>query len=816
LSKNQLFITFADITCATLFDFLQCFSPGRVSSYATNFLRIRPILFFTLFLIHFNTSGQIKEYRLEGYLYEYNTVIPIQNAIIRTNLGQSSTTKGDGHYSLILPEGKYDFTITHILYDTLFRSIKINKHQELRLYLNLRSSMMKEVIISNHQKNIAAIAPNVSTLSKKDIEKAPSFFGQRDPLKAIQTLPGTGKGGEGNSGFYVRGGTSGQNLTLLNDAIIYNPSHLLGLFSIFNSSIVDNINLYKSAIPAEYGGRLSSIIEVNSSKRISDSLNIDGDVSILSASANVDIPINTNWSVTASGRSSFMNYTVWPVVSSLGLSSRSFNRIKYDFRDFNLNSNARIGKNDFLHFSAYSGGDDFGFDSRININNSMDWQNQAGSLTWKKLISNNITLNTTISYSGYRFNFGLDQDQNRAGISSRIKDYNFKSSLNTYVHGHYIKAGVQYTDHDFKPNTPYVKSAGIDYDFGTPNTYYSDESSVFLSDEFNISENLGVYAGTRLTYYRHKGPYKIVNDDKSELIYNKHSVVSSFLYLEPSITFRQLLNTNSSLKFSFSRNVQPVHLISVTAVNFPADFWMPSLSNIPPEKGLQTSVGYFLNLGKKYESYIDLYYKKMNGLVEFSGGIMNLIDNLKIEDNLLFGSGKAYGAEFFMKKKTGRFTGWIGYTLSKSSRNFELINNSNDFPAKYDRRHDLSIVSHYPLSKRWDLSALFTYATGNTYTKPVSRYLISGNVINEYGSYNGSRMPAYHRMDLAATYKLKKAKAFNSELSFSVYNIYNRQNPIYIYFLAQGDIEKQRVSIKPKSVVLLPILPSINYRLTLK
>ncbi|HEY0057126.1 MAG TPA: carboxypeptidase-like regulatory domain-containing protein [Pedobacter sp.] len=763
-----------------------------------------------------SASSQSKQFKVEGYLYTSETSNPIANAIFKASSGQSTRSKDNGYFSLNLPFGKNQITITHLTYDTLNIKIEVTGNTQTAYYLNLKSAAMAEVKVSAKKSNANKISPNVSTITNDDLEKVPAFLGQRDPIKALQTLPGTGKGGEGNSGFYVRGATSGQNLTIFNDAVIYNPSHLLGFFSVFNSGAVDHINLYKSGIPSEFGGRLSAIIEVNSSRKIADSISMEGDISILAASASLATPVTKNWSISAIARKTFMNYTVWPLLSSMQSTSSSFNNIKYDFHDLNFSSNARLGKSNFLYFNAYTGDDAFGFDARADISNGMDWQNSAYSLTLKTIISNSVVLNNTASFSGYRFNFGLQQDNFVAGIASNIRDYNFKSIINIYLDKHYLKGGIQYVDHNFKPNTPSIRSFGVDYDFGNPNTYYSDESSIFLSDEYKISDQTGIYAGLRLTNYRHKGPYTLINEDKSEVNFGRKSTVRSFLYLEPSLTFKQSISNNSSIKFSFSRNVQPIHLISVTAVNFPADFWMPSLNTIPAEKGQQFSLGYFRDFGQNYESYIDMYYKKMNGLIEFSGGIMSLIDNLKIENNLSFGNGDAYGTEVFLKKKMGKFTGWIGYTLSKSNRTFELINDGETFPAKYDRRHDLSIVSNYARNRSWSFSGSFTYATGNAYTKPESRYLLGGNIINEYGAFNGSRMPAYHRIDLSLTYKSKLNKRFASELSFSVYNIYNRQNPIYIYFDAEGSLEQQRVTIRPKSVALLPVLPSLSYRLLFK
>ncbi|MFD2161007.1 carboxypeptidase-like regulatory domain-containing protein [Paradesertivirga mongoliensis] len=756
------------------------------------------------------------QYLLEGYLYDGRSQAPVSNASLSINGSTKLLSNDQGYFSVKLSAGKHTLQFSHLAYDTLYQELSVNANQQVRFALFKKSSLMAEVTISAKGKSVKTIAPDGQTLTRTDIEKIPAFLGQRDPLKAIQAMPGSAKGGDGNSGFYVRGGTSGQNLTMFNDATIYNPSHLLGFFSVFNNTAVQEIKLHKSAIPAEFGGRLSSIIEINSSKRIVDSVSAEGDISLLAASANVQTPITSNWSVSTSARKTFMNYTVWPQLSSLGLDARTFNNIRYDFFDLNLNSNLRITPKNFLYFSAYTGGDDFAFNARINVSNGMDWRNTASSLTWRSILRDNVILNTTASYSGYHFNFGLQQDNFLAGISSDIKDYNLKSNVSVYLEKHHLKAGIQYIDHKLKPNTPSITSFGLDYEFGTPNTYFTDETSVFASDEFELSDVTGIYAGVRLTHYRQKGPYTMEHEDKTETSYSKNSVVSAFTFLEPSLAVRHLLTDNSSLKLSVSRNVQPLHLISVTAVNFPADFWMPSLSSLPAEKGQQISLGYFRNFGSEYETYVDVYFKKMNGLVEFSGGIMNLIDNLKIENNLLFGSGTAYGAEFFAKKRTGKLTGWIGYTLAKSSRSFDEINKGESFPAKYDRRHDLSLISAYDLNQRWSFSGSFTYATGSAYTSPVSRYLISGNVVNEYGPFNGSRMPAYHRMDFSATYKSKPRKYFRSELSLSVYNVYNKQNPIYVYFQAEGDLKEKRVSVSSKSVTILPVLPSINYRIFFK
>jgi len=775
------------------------------------------LFFYFLFLLKATTSAQpITASASEFRVYEKVQSKPIGDALICIS-GIEKRTNKNGICSIEIPPGKYRLVIIHPRYDTLTTEITVHNNIVKHFFLERRKSQLQEVKISASN-SMHSLSASPNTLSQKDINKLPSFLGQQDPLKAIQTLPGSGKGGDGNAGMYIRGGTSGQNLTLLNDAAIYNPSHLLGLFSVFNSSAVSNIKLHKSGIPAEFGGRASSLIEVNSSRKIEDTLSFKADISAIAANASAIMPINKNWSVALSGRKTFMNYSVWPVLEKLKLGSSIFGNMKYDFFDLNFNSNARLSKNNYLFLSAYTGGDDFGFSlARFGVGNYMNWKNTAISAIWRTVINGRTELNTSGSYSQYNFNFGMEQDQYAAKLFSAIKDYNFKTQIQFHLHKNIVKTGLQYVNHYFKPNTPYAKSGETELDFGEPQTYYSDESSAFMSDEFNFSEKLGGYAGLRLTHYRHRGPYTIVSDIDESNKSTLTGTISSDTYLEPSLTLRYLLKRDASIKVSYSKNIQPTHLISVTAINFPADFWMPSLKGMPLEKAHQLSAGYFKNYqSNKYECYVDLYYKKMQGLTEFSSGLMNLLDNLKIEEDLYFGSGESFGAEFFAKKNAGKFTGWLGYTISKNNRFFPDLNHGKTFPAKYDRRHDFSATAAFKLNSKWNFSCFFTYASGNAYTRPVSRYLIAESIVNEYGSFNGARMPAYHRADIAATYLLKSTKRTERSLAFSIYNVYGRQNPIYMFFLAEGDVTKYKVSVQPKPVTLLPILPSVTYKHSFK
>lgn len=777
----------------------------------------KPFLVLLFLLLGFN--GLAQKVWLEGVVLADSgrKVISGARVYIKSNQ-QQTVTDQKGYFKIQLDKGKIELRISHMAYAELRTALSLRKDHHQTFYLKTNTQFLNEVQISSEQGSVLqSNLNNYHLLKTADLEKAPAFLGVHDLIKTIQTLPGIGNGGEGNAGLFVRGSSSGQNLVLFNHSVVYNPSHLLGFFSVFNSNAVEQLKFYKSGIPSEYGGRLSAVIDIKSNQEVADSLRLEAELSVLAASLNLKIPITKNWSFSTAMRKTFMNHSVWPVVNRLGHRDESSNRMRYDFYDLNFSSALSLTAKDRLFATFYIGGDDFGFDiRRFQINNGMDWQNTAASLNWNRIVSDKVVLDNTLSYSGYRFNFGMQQEGFEAGVRSAIRDFSYHSDLRVYLNQHQLKGGIALSQHKFKPNTPFARNVLTDFDYGIANTYFADEGALFLSDDYQFSERLSIYAGLRLTYYRHTGPYNITNEDASVTHFPRSKTLSDELFLEPSFTARYHLTKQTAIKFAYSRNVQAIHLIPITASNFPSDFWMPSINGVPPEKGNQYSLGIFKEWADAgYEGYIDWYARDTKNAIEFSGGIMNLFENLKIEDHIYLGKGKSYGAEFFLKKKKGKFTGYLSYTLSRSERTFAEINEGEVFPFKYDRTHDLSLVSDYKLSPRWNLSALFTLATGNAYTKPVSRYLIAGNVVNEYGAYNSSRMPLYHRLDLSAGYQFHTGK-YKSTLSLSVYNVYNKKNPMFNYYMARGSLSSGRVSVQEKSIALLPILPVINYKVVFR
>lgn len=773
-----------------------------------------------LLLLLFNFSAEAQKVFLSGFVKEEISKRPISGAMVRfKGIEQEVRSDKKGYFKIGLEKGAYQILISQPGFQELSFPLQLVEDHEQFFYLKNDAAVLKEVVISSNKASVMqSNLNNYQLLKKADLEKAPGFLGVSDVIKTIQTMPGTGNGGEGNAGLFVRGSGSGQNLVLFNHAVVYNPSHLLGFFSVFNSDAVGEVKFYKSGIPAEYGGRLSSVVDIQSDQQLADSLVLDGELSVLAAKVNLKIPISSKWSVATTMRKTFMNFSVWPIVNKLSSKDEEGNQLNYDFYDFNFSTTAELSRKDKLFASFYMGGDDFGFDiSKFGISNGMKWQNTAAALKWNRMISNQLSLETVASYSGYRFNFSMQQEGMQLGVRSAITDFNYSSTLKAYFDQHQLKVGLSMIQHKFIPNTPFTKNQETDLHYGKPNTYLADETAVFLSDDYRLSDHLSMYAGLRMTYYRHKGPYSTTSAADEHKEYARNKTVSDAFFLEPGLSLKYHLNRSMALKFAYSRNVQTVHLIPITASNFPSDFWIPATSKMPAEKGNQYSLGIFKEWADAgYEGYVDVYFRDMKNIVEFSGGLLNLSNTVKIEDHVFLGKGSSYGSEFFFKKTKGKFTGHISYTIAKSDRTFEGINEGYTFPFKYDRTHDLTTVLNYKLRTGWSLSALFTLATGNAYTKPISRYLVAGNVINEYGAYNGARMPTYHRMDLSATYQFPVKGRYQSILSFSVYNVYNRRNPIFNYYIARGSLNTGSVSVQEKSLALLPVLPSINYKIVFK
>ncbi|MNK00049.1 hypothetical protein D3C87_178300 [compost metagenome] len=664
------------------------------------------------------------------------------------------------------------------------------------LYLNPKDEQLLQVEIATKKSklNNTLASSNYFLFKGADLSRIPSLFGNSDILSALKTLPGIGKGGEGNGGLYVRGGSSGQNMVLFNDAVIYQPTHLLGIFSVFSSYFVDNVKLYKSGLPSYYRGRLSSVIDITSNTKIADSLNGNASIGMISADTSIDIPLSNNWSVTVGGRTSFMNLFLWPIHNKTEKGSQ----IGYDFYDINLNSSFRSGKNKFF-LSAYHGKDIFDIDiTSAVLTNKMKWSNNALSLSWTRPIDTNVVLRSTLVHSGYNFDFNISQENSQIGVLSSIRDLKISNFLTFFLSKQTINLGVEFSSQQIKPNIPSLINQDFAFDFGPDKTFYVNDFAIFANNDI-FFEKITVTPGVRLNFS------SVKNKRGNE------SSFSSFWLLEPSLLVKYNFNRDLSLRVTANKNYQTMHLLPISSSSFPSDFWIPSFNQIKPQYVYQLSVGLFKDW-TNFEAYLDFFHKNMQRVIEFNGGIGSLIDNLNIEENVITGKGKVIGVEFYIKKRTGRLQTTFAYTLSKSTRIFPEINRGKQFPFRFDRPHDINITSSFHLNKKWAFSLLFTYASGNTYTAPIGRYIIEDNVVNEYGLFNAARMPDYHRLDFSVAYMFSHKKALKSELILSVYNVYNRANPIFAYYDYKGNLSTS-VIISQKQLALLPIFPSLTYKI---
>jgi len=729
---------------------------------------------------------------------------------------KGTTSNQYGFYSITLEKGTYKIVYSFIGLNTITKKLTLDKNIRLNISLSEKSILADEVVISSEKqdKNIESSDMGQAKLKVENIKQLPVILGEVDVLKSAQLLPGIQSGGEGNSGLYVRGGGPDQNLILLDEAVVYNAAHLFGFFSVFNADAIKDINIIKGGMPAEYGGRLSSVLDISMKDGNNKKYEADGGIGLLSSRLTLQGPIQKNKSsFIFSGRRTYVDILSKPFMKE----DNAFNGSGYYFYDLTTKVNYRISDKDRIFLSGYFGRDVFSFrnsDSGIGI--EIPWGNATTSLRWNHLFNDKLFLNTSIIFSDYRFEFNINQSDFELKIFSGINDWNTKVDfLYQPNQRHTIKFGSNYTYHEFTPGNASGKSGDVVFEPDEIFKQYSNEGAIYLSDDFDLTDDLKIHAGLRYSSFQHSGYISFRDYLKNEIEVNN----DNYRHLEPRLSFRYKLNSTSSVKGAYTQNYQYIHLASTASVSLPTDLWVPSSAGIEPKFADQYAIGYFKNLKDNvYETSIEAYYKEMTNLIEYKEGVLPEDNtNSSSDDAFVFGNGDSYGIELLIRKNKGKTTGWIGYTLSKTTRYFDEINNGIAFPAKYDRRHDLSITATHKLSEKWTLSGVFVYATGNAITLPTERYMIGGNIFTEYTSRNGFRIDPYHRLDIGATYTVKKNKRFQSSWNFSIYNIYSRKNPYFIYFDLEapenqdGSIQEGNLTPKAYEVSIFPILPSVTW-----
>tara|TARA_R110000782_G_scaffold80846_4_gene159802 strand:- start:3110 stop:5470 length:2361 start_codon:yes stop_codon:yes gene_type:complete len=734
--------------------------------------------------------------------------------------GTGTVTNVYGFYSLTLPKGEYTIQYSFIGYKTI--PLKTNLIQNIKKNIELSEDSETletfEVSAIQEDENIRSNDIGITKVDIKEIESIPVLFGERDVMKTLQLMPGVKSGGEGSAGFFVRGGSSDQNLILLDEAPVYNASHLLGFFSVFNSDAIKDLKLYKGGMPAEYGGRLSSVMDIKMKDGNSKEMEVSGGIGLISSKLTIEAPIvKDKGSFIISGRRTYADMF-------LKFSNDETQRdASLYFYDLNLKANYQINENNRLFLSGYFGRDNLGYSDLFGFN----WGNATGTLRWNHLFSDKLFSNTSFIYSHY--NYKIEIGSAGFKIASKIEDITIKEDMDYFLNDkNKIKFGGSVVYHTFDPGEVSSTKEDALLNDTKIEDRYSFESALYLSNEQKFGSLFTLTYGIRYSNFTQIGPGEIYTYDKNGDVsdttnYDNLESVVSYNGLEPRIAANYSLSETSSLKASYSRSYQYLHLLSNSSSGNPTDAWMPSSNNIKPEIADQVSLGYFKNLkNNAYEFSVETYYKILDNTIDYKTGAEVTL-NPTVEGELLYGQGRAYGIEFFLKKKKGDFTGWISYTLARSENQFEEVNKGSWYPAKQDRTHDVSIVAMYALSERVKLSSSFVFYTGGAVTFPTGKYVIDNQTVNLYSDRNGSRMPNYHRMDIGLTLdnkKFKEVKNFEtgevnkvkkkveSSWNFSLYNVYGRENAYSITFQENEDDPTKTEIIQ---LSLFKIIPSISY-----
>lgn len=746
-------------------------------------------------------SYTIKGQITDGKTGEYLIGVPLGVKQMPT---KGTSTNGDGNYSITLPKGEYTLVVKYIGFDEKEINVKLDKDQTKNIKLDRGDVSLDEVVVSTRKEdsNVSSPQTGVQKLSMEEVRLLPVLMGERDVMKAIQLMPGVKSASEGGAGFFVRGGTADQNLILLDDIGVYNASHLMGFFSTFNPDIVRDVTLYKGAMPSQYGERLSSVLDVQTKTGDNQEYHVNGGIGLISSKLSLEGPIKK-------GKSSFIisgRRTYADAIARLSGADAAKNTTLY-FYDLNFKANFILSEKDRLSFSGYWGKDKLGLDKVVDT----DWGNLLGSIKWNRQINNKWLSATSLSYNQYTYNVNLDMNISLY-IASVIRDYGFKHEFQYQPNENSTwKFGLSSTYHDIAPGK-------YKYDEGKGDTRkmknrYSWENGLYVTNTLAVSDRLEVVYGLRLSTFSAmgKGDYYILDDNNvvlDTISYKSGKFVKTYVNLEPRVSMMYKLNEISSLKAAYARTTQSMHLLSMSTFGSPYDRWVSSSNNIKPQIADQYTLGYFRNFSDNmYEFSTELYYKDLKNQIDLKDNA-TFDRNDDIESEILTGKGRAYGVELMLKKQKGRLTGWIAYTLSKSEKQIDGINENRWYDAVQDRTHDISIVAMYTLNPKWSLSASWVFYTGNAVTYPSGKYVIDGQLVPYYTERNGYRAPDYHRLDLGATCILKKTKKYQSELSFGLYNAYGRENAYMIDFRANDDDDTKATAYQYS---LFRFIPSISW-----
>ncbi|HET6559860.1 MAG TPA: TonB-dependent receptor [Prolixibacteraceae bacterium] len=748
-----------------------------------------------------------KKYTLSGTISDAESGEALTGAVVAIqNTAYNTLGNAYGFYSLTIPEGNYRVVVQFIGYEDQVLQVDLHSGKVINFRMKATTYQLDSINVRGEQadRNITSLGMGTVKINPKKIENIPVLFGERDLLKTLQLMPGMKSAGEGNTGFYVRGGGLDQNLILLDEAPVYNASHLLGFFSVFNSEAIRDAELLKGAIPAEYGGRASSVLDIRMKEGNMEDYKVVGNVGLIASNLSVEGPVKKDVSsFMVSGRRTYADLF-------LGFApGKDLKDASLYFYDLNMKINFKLNDRSRLFVSGYLGRDMF----RIKGQFGFDWGSTTATMRLNHTFSEKLFSVSSLIFSNYSYQIDMSGDDNVL-LSSKIKDFNLKQDFNWYLNpANTLRFGFNLISHNLVPG-----EVGASEDSGyqtlAVRPRHAIESAFYLSNNQQITDRLKFYYGARLALFTNTGPGNFYRFDQDgnlleTISYNDFRMVMTQGGLEPRLAVNYQLSTRDAVKASYNRIHQFIHLLTNTTASTPTDVWVPSSDNVKPQIADQWSLGYFRNSNKNmFESSVEVYYKDLQNQIDYLNGA-TLIFNKTVEAELVFGRGWAYGAEFMVRKNEGKLTGWMGYTWSKTMRQFDSIDEGKPFPARQDRRHDVSVVSMYDLGRKWKLSATWVYNTGNAVTFPAGKYVVDGQIVPHYTTRNAYRMPDYHRLDLGVVWIRKQTAKFESSWNFSVYNAYGRKNAYFISFRQNEEDPDKTEAVK---ISLFNVIPSVSYK----
>ena len=747
------------------------------------------------------------KYTLSGTISDSSSGEDLAGAILSVDSTSYSTICNSyGFYSLTIPEGDYSVSVRLMGYENQQISIQLHSNSVVNFRMKEIAYELENIEIRSDRadRNVTSLEMGRVKINPKQIESIPVFFGERDLLKTMQLMPGIKQAGEGNAGFNVRGGGLDQNLILLDEAPVYNASHLLGFFSVFNSEAVRDAELLKGAIPAEYGGRASSVLDIRMKEGNLNDYQTTGNAGLISSNLSFEGPIKKEVS-------SFM-LSARRTYADLFLKlapDKDLRDAQLYFYDLNLKTNFKLNETNRLFVSGYLGRDKFRMEDQFGF----DWGSKTATVRLNHTFSEKLFSNSSAIFSNYTYQIDIAGD-NDVLMGSRIQDFNLKQDFTWYMNAkNTLKYGANLIFHKIVPGEIEAAPGSI-YTSLAVRPRRAIETAFYVSNSQQLSQRLQIYYGLRLALFSNVGPGDFYRfDADGDLIesfsYDRFKWVKTQGGPEPRLALNYQLGEQSAVKASYNRIYQFIHLLSNSTSSTPTDVWLPSSDNVKPQVSDQWSVGYFRNSrNNEFEASVETYYKNLQNQIDYRNGA-DLIFNSTVEAELVYGRGWAYGAEFLFRKNYGRLTGWLAYTLSRTMRQFDLIDEGAPFPARQDQLHDISIVTMYDLSRKLKISATWVYNTGNAVTFPNGKYVIDGRTVGYYTKRNGYRMPDYHRLDLGLTWIRKQSAKFESSWNFSVYNAYGRENAYFISFRQNKENPDQNEAVQ---ISLFKVIPSVSYK----